>query len=196
ELTYHSGGALPAVQHHPFESGGRGAFADTYRDLGNHPECALAADRQFPQVRSGSAAWSDPESPLATRRRQPDTSHHVVESAITRRLLSGGPRGGEATDRGAFEGLWHMSQGETVCGQHALRLRATHPGTEHRDAGDGIDRDQLVVSCEIQCDHRGLAATERCHSPHHRCTATEGHDGDVVPSADLQHPLHRLRSTR
>ncbi len=179
---------------------GGGAASDPERCLGDDAERALAADDNVEQARArrrGRAAPSEHE--LASRRREPQAEHDVVDAAVARRRLTGGARGDVAAERRLLVALGVVPERQAVRLEGPLDVGAAQPRLEGRETGILIDVEQLIHPSQVDGDHAGeraLPAAGGPHAAHDARATTEGHDRDALGAAHLEEPLHLPRVSR
>ena len=147
---------------------------------GDDAECALGSGEQFAQVRAGRRGRRPADVQHARRRDDPHASDHVVESAVTGGVLTGGPGGGETADTGEAETLRKMAEGETPFAQQTFSVRSGDPGAEFSLARGLVEPVQGIEATQIKGDHGAEPGADRVQSADHTGAAAERHHRDAV----------------
>ena len=169
-----------------------------------HPQPHLGDDAEA-CLPSRSASWrrSGPAADSATRPRSSTPTgvttrspqNHVVEPAVTGRVLAGRPGRREAADGGVLEALREVPQREAAFAEQAFGIRAGDAGAEFGDAGHLVERMQLVEAAQIQRDHRAELAAGGIEPADDAGAAAERDDGDAVLGAVAQDRGDRASSS-
>ena len=185
-----------------FVAGGcrRGVHAHT--DAGDDAEYAFGADQQLAEVRARRGLRRPAQVEDAGGCHRAQAANHVVEPAVSRRVLPRRPGRGESADRRELEALWEVPERETEFAEQAFGLRARDARAQFGLAGDLVERVQLVQPAQVERYHGLELAAQRIESTHDAGAAAERDDGDAALPAhaeDLGHVFfvggqeHRVR---
>ena len=138
--------------------------------------------------RSGPAADSGarPRSSTPGRCHRAQPADHVVEPAVTRRVLARRSGRGEAADRGELEALREVAEREAAFAEQAFGLRPGDAGAQFGLAGDLVERVQLVEAPQVQRYHGLELAAHGIEPADHAGAAAERDDGDAALRAEAQ----------
>ena len=106
---------------------------------GDDPEHALRADHQLAQVRACRRLRRTAEIEHARRRDRAQAADHVVEPAVTRRVLAGRPRRGEPADGRELEALREVAEREAALAEQPFGVRPGEAGAQFGFAGHLVE---------------------------------------------------------
>src|ERR1035437_9253889 len=130
--------------------------AHAQRELGDDPEGSLGADEPLADRGGGGRGGSRRQRQLAVGGREAHAEHHLLDRAVARGGLSGGPGGGAAAERDILVGLREVPERESAARQPALERRSAHPGLHGDSGGLLVEADQCAHAAEVESQHAGV----------------------------------------
>lgn len=152
-----------------------------------YAEYALGSEQQLAQVGTRSRRRGPADVQRARRGDHAQPTDHVVDPAVTGRVLARRAGRRESADRRELETLREMAEREAVLAEQSLGLGAGDARAEDGFTGDVVDAHQLVEPAQIQGDDGAESAAVGIEAADHAGAPTERHHRDPLLRAVPQH---------